>query len=254
MSHSIKTQGIVIGGINFGEADKILTVITDRLGKIKVIAKGVRKIKSHMAGSLEPYMEVDLQLQEGRNFYIVTGVSILKDFSQIHTDLKKTSRAFYFGELVDKFSSENEKNEELYDLLVKSLRLLEERDSAILIKIFELKIISLSGFKPELYSCVHCKSKLIAGGNYWDAIEGGIICNNCQAIHHHGKEISDSAIKLFRVITEREIADVALNLRAGTSLLFETEELLSKYIEHILERELKSSNFLKLIGREYSAD
>ena len=84
--HSSKASGIIIKRSNFAEADRILTILTDRLGKIKAIAKGVRKTRSHLAGSLEPYMLVDLQLHEGKTFYIVTGAEIMEEYQNIHSD------------------------------------------------------------------------------------------------------------------------------------------------------------------------
>jgi DNA repair protein RecO (recombination protein O) len=254
MANSVKTKGVVLKGINFGEADKILTIFTERLGKIRVIAKGVRRIKSHLAGSLEPLMEVNLGLIEGKTFFIVTASLIIQDFPKIHSVLQKTSVAFYLGELIDRFSEEFEKNVEVYNLFSQALRLVEESDRSIVLRIFELKLISLSGFKPELYTCVHCKNKLLAGRNFWDGVEGGIICSECQKIHKHGREISDSAIKFFRYLTEKDFGEIIEKLKARAEILDETELILSDYLKHILERELKSSNFLKLINREYSAN
>ena len=251
--HSYKTGGIVLKGINFGEADKILTILTERFGKIKAIAKGVRKIKSHLAGSLEPFMLVNLQLHEGKTFYIVTGAAIEKDFPGIHSDLQKTAKAFFLGEMVDRFVEENQIVPEVFDLFSKALAFQEENSRELILRAFELKIVEAAGFKPELYDCVHCKEKISAGENFWDDVEGGVICADCQAkFHHgdakqsHGKAIADKTIKLFRFIEGNSFEKIN-SVKLDRAVEDEAESILSEYVRNILEKELKSQRFLKMI-------
>ena len=249
--NSYKTSGVVLKGTNFGEADRILTIMTERFGKIKVMAKGLRKIKSHLAGSLEPFTLAQLQLHEGRNFYLVTGAEIEKEFPNIHTDLKKTSQAFYVGELVDKFCEDNQKNVAVFQSLISILTIIDDNlpdEDKLMLRAFEIKLIESEGFKPELQNCVHCKNKIEAGGSFWDDIEGGLICPACQKVHHHGKEISDSAIKLLRFAETNDFAKMKL-VKTDGKIRNEVEKILSLYIRNILERELKSEKFLKSLSQ-----
>ena len=241
-----KTLGIVLKGTNFGEADKILTILTERFGKVKVMAKGIRKIRSHMAGSLEPFMIVNLQLHEGKTFYLVTSAVIEKEFHNLHTQLQKTAQAFFLGEMVDKFLPEKEHVPEVFDLFSRALLALESSSRMLMIRAFELKIFEASGFKPELYYCVHCKEKITPGGNFWDSIEGGIICESCQQKIHHGTEIMNETIKLFRFIEKNEFDKIDL-LKLDRKIEIEAERILSDYLENILEREMKSEHFLKMV-------
>lgn len=243
---SYKTLGIVLKGTNFGEADKILTVFTERFGKIKVMAKGIRKIKSHLAGSLEPLQLVNLQLHEGRTFYTVTSAVIEKEFPELHNNLGKTAHAFFVGELVDKFIQEHQRASDIFEIFVTALESLENSDRHLLIRAFELKIIEASGFNPELYDCVHCKEKITAKDNFWDAVEGGVICENCQSKIHHGEEISDELIKLFRFINQNDFRQIK-QIKLNKPLEDEAERILAGYLETILERELKSQRFLKML-------
>jgi len=242
--NSYKTPGIVIKRMNYGEADRILTILTERFGKIKAIAKGVRKIKSKLAGSLEPFMLINLELHEGKTFYIVTGASIEQEFPQIHKDLKKTSLAFYVGEVADKFLQEEQKSGSIFEVFKDALLGIEESDDQFLLRVFELRMIEASGFKPELYECVHCKEKITQGDNFWDSVEGGILCSSCQSKFHHGKKISDDLIKIFRLIDRGEYS-VLKKIKVKHDLKDEAEEILNNYIKSILERELKSQQFLK---------
>jgi len=247
-SSSIKTSGIFIKRMNFGEADRILTILTERFGKIKAIAKGVRKLKSKLAGSLEPFMLLDLQLHEGKTFYIVTGSVIREEYLNIHNDLKKTSRAFYVGELIDKFLEEGHKSDKTWRVFDRALKAIEKNDNQFLLRIFELQIIEASGFYPELYECVHCKNKLQPGENFWDAIEGGVICSSCQKIYHHGKRISDELIKILRLIDQNKF-EIIEKLKLDKTVEQEAEEILSEYIQSILERDIKSKKFMNSIGK-----
>jgi len=242
-----KTSGIVIKRMNFGEADRILTVLTERFGKVKAIAKGVRKTKSRLAGSLEPYMLLDLQLHEGKTFYIVTGAIIVKEFSDLHLNLQKMSQAFYIGEISDKILQENQKINLVFEIFKDGLLEIEQSGSNFLLRIFELRMIEAAGFKPELYQCIHCKETITLNDNFWDSIEGGIICTSCQQKFHHGKRISDDLIKIFRLIDRGEY-ELLKKIKLRKEIETEAESILNEYIKSILERDLKSQKFLNEIS------
>ncbi len=244
MKKSLKTEGVVIKRRKFSEADKILTIFTRDLGKITAISKGVRKIKSKMAGSLEPFNLVNFNLYRGQTFFTITGAQVEESFESIAKDLKKISKAFYLGELIDKFFEEQEKAGGGFEIFLKALRYLNIDDDELVIRIFELKIIEESGFKPEIYRCVHCKGSLIPKKNFWDEIEGGIICVLCQKKFGHGKPISDDTIKLFRLIEKNDF-DLAKRLKINKGIRREAEEILGRYVESKLERAVKSKKFMK---------
>lgn len=246
--NSFKTQGIVIKRMNYGEADRILTILTERFGKVKAIAKGVRKTKSRLAGSLEPFMLLDLQLYEGKTFYIVTGSIIEKEFVEIHNNLQKTSQAFYVGEIIDKIILEGQKVNMTFEIFTEALEEIEQSGNEFLLRIFELKIIEASGFKPELYQCIHCKEKITPVDNFWDSVEGGLICRSCQQKFLHGKKISDDLIKILRLIDNRQY-QILNKIKPKKELEKEAETVLSEYIKSILERDLKSKSFLNLVSK-----
>lgn len=243
---SIRTEGVVLKKMNIGEADKILTIFTLDYGKIKVMAKGIRKIKSKLAGSLEQFMLLDLRLVEGKTFFIPTDVVIIDELSNIHINLKNIAKCFYVAEIIDKLFEENQSHPEAFVLLKDILRLINHSEKEIVLRIAELKLIESAGFKPELDSCVHCKELISAGENYWDDVEGGLICANCFSKYHHGSRVDDDVIKILRFIGRNELGS-ACRLKIAPSILIELEKILQKYIESVLERELKSRKFLKMI-------
>lgn len=234
---------MIIKRSNIGEADRLLTIITDRLGKIKAISKGVRKTKSHLAGSLEPYMLLDLQLHEGKTFFLVTGSSIVNQYQNIHSDIKKTAKAFFIGELIDKFVEENHSAKNIFDLVNITFSAVEAGQNKLLILAFQLKIVEEVGYKPETENCVHCKKKLSEEQNFWDSVEGGIICGNCQERYHHGEKITNNAIKLLRFVENNNYNKID-KLKLPKNIENELDKILSEYIESILEKDIKSRKFL----------
>jgi len=240
----LKTSGIIIKRINYGEADRILTIFTRNQGKIKAIAKGSRKILSKLGGSLEPFCLVDFIFHEGKSFYIVTSASIIRRFENIHTDIDKTSKAFYIGEILDKSLQEHQKHPEIFDIFAKYLTGLEVVDDAIFIPIFSAKILEAIGFKPEVSKCLHCRNKLLPEQNFWDDVEGGVICQNCHDKFGYGGKISNDVIKILRLIFSTEFS-VDSKININDKYKNQTEQVLESYIEGVLERELKSKKFMK---------
>ncbi len=117
-----KTEAFVIKRINFGEADKILTVYSKHYGKIRCLAKGVRKLTSRKAGALDLFNQVVIFVAKGKNLDLITEARILRSFSSFKKDLKKVALAYKFVELVDRLNAENQANHSVYQLLLDSLR------------------------------------------------------------------------------------------------------------------------------------
>lgn len=245
---NVKTKGIVIKRMNYGEADRILTVLTRDHGKIKAIAKGSRKILSKLGGSLEPFCLVDFIFHEGKSFYIVTSAVVQKHFRKIHSDIDKTAKAFYIGELLDKFLKEKQNHPEVFELFAKYLENLENADDPILIPVFSAKILEAVGFKPVTSECLHCRQKLQPAQNYWDDVEGGVICQTCHDKFGHGEKISNDIIKILRLIFNHDF-NIGTKLKIDDKYKKAVGEVLESFIEGIIEKELKSKKFLKDISK-----
>jgi len=243
----LKTLGIVVKRMDYGEADRILTVLTSNMGKVKAIAKGSRKILAKLGGHLEPFCLVDFIFHEGKSFYIVTSAVVQNHFKKVHSDIDKTAKAFYIGELLDKFLEENENHPEVFELFVKYLENLESADDPILIPVFSAKILEAVGFKPEVSECLHCREKLQPVQNYWDDIEGGVICQKCHNKFGHGREIENDTIKILRLIFTHDF-NVSTKLKIDDQYKKDVGAVLENYIEGIIEKELKSKKFLKEIS------
>lgn len=145
MTRTYKTEGIILKRVNFGEADRILTIFTKRYGKIKVIAKGVRKTTSKKGGFLELFNDVALFLSEGKNFDIITETEVINSFEKIRGNLRLVGRAFQIAEIADRLTAEREENQRVFELLRKSFQDLNRGKREAVLS-FEIELLKELGF------------------------------------------------------------------------------------------------------------
>jgi DNA repair protein RecO len=207
-----KTEGIILRRKDFGEADRILTVFTLHRGKVTIIAKGVRRITSRRAGNIELLNRVQMFLYPGKQFLILTEAIALDTFQKLKEDLTLSTYAYHIIELIDKLTADTQENPILYTHLVEVLRRLSNKPRQILIRAFEVKILSLMGFWsadeiPDLNDKIGDLLKTLEFGS-WDEIEA-LVINQKEAL--------------------------------------ELERILRYYVERTIEGSLKSRQFLKEI-------
>ena len=206
------TEGIIVKRSNFGEADRILTIITPYKGKIRVIAKGVRRITSRRAGNVEVLNKVKLQIFQGKGMEILTEAEALLTFPKIKNDLIMSTYGSHLAELSERFLPEGQPNPAIYQLLSATLELLEKNPRQIFIRAFEVKLLSLLGF--------------------WSL-------NQVELDPPSAEEIGVILEKLQKG-TWQEIAQMEMNKSQALAL----EKILRYYIEKILESKLKSLKVL----------
>ncbi len=140
MTRTYKTEGIIIKRVNFGEADRILTIFTKHYGKIKAIAKGVRRTTSRKGGNLELFNQVALLLSEGRNLDIITEAEVINSFEKIRDNLEIVAQAFQIAETADQLTAEREVNPRVFALLVEAL------SGKKSLREFEIELLAELGF------------------------------------------------------------------------------------------------------------
>jgi DNA repair protein RecO (recombination protein O) len=240
-----RTEGVVLKHREYGEADRIVTMYTPDLGKLVAIAKGVRKPRSRKAGHLEPFTRVEVLLAQGRTWDIITQADSVQTFMHLRENLRMLAYASYFVELVDRFSSEGESNELLYNLLVMALERLDAGDRPeVLARFFEIYVLGLEGYQPQLYRCVSCGAELLPEDGFFSVEMGGVLCPRCGGQTPRAVPLSLNAFKLLRFLQSRSY-DKVRALEIGRSTLAETEALLGRYIVHLLEQNLRSTKFLR---------
>ena len=248
-----KTEAIVLKGIKLGEADKILTIYTPYLGKIKAVAKGVRRPKSKLRGHVEVLTHSTLMLARGKNLDIITQGQTIDCFLPLRDDLWHTSHALYIAELTDRFTVERVENHPLFQLLLNALKLLCQTTSAGLIHHhFELHLLGYIGYRPQLDHCIKCDSPLNPTTNFFSISGGGTLCPNCQYKESQVHPLSLNALKVMRFLQNNDCSS-ATRLKIPPKLSTELESLMRKYISYLLERRVESSKWIDKL-KELPAD
>ena len=239
-----KTEAIVLKRTHLGEADSIITLYTPNLGKIRAIAKGVRRPKSKLGGHLDLLTQSALLLAQGQNLDIITQSQTIESFLPLKGDLRRISCAFYIAELVDQFTAEQVENYPIYKLLHTDLLwLCGARNCELVLRHFELQLLRHLGYQPELHQCLGCKSPLAPQRNLFSASSGGALCPDCGRNEPAVRPISVDALKVMRFLISSDHASAG-RLRMSRDLSQEVEQLIRWYIRYLLEREVKSLEFL----------
>lgn len=227
-----RDHGIVLRTYKLGEADRIVVFITERHGKVRAVAKGVRKTRSKFGSRLEPMSHSALQLYEGRELDIVTQAESVDHFRAIREDLDRYGRAMSMLEAIDQIAQDREPNPRLYQMLLGALRSLAAQDSPLVLGAFYWKLLVAEGFGPELDVCVSCgeEADLVA----FDLNEGGTLCRSCRS----GHPVSDDALTVLRMVLGGQLS-VALTLPDAPAI-HEVEVLATRAIEYHIERRLRS--------------
>ncbi len=244
------TEAIVIRKTELGEADCILTLYTPRLGKVRAVAKGARRPKSRLGGHVEVLAHSQLMLVRSRNLDIVTQSQTIHSFLGLRDDLWRTSSALYVVELVDRLTAEEEENHPLFRLVVDTLDwLCRARHGDMVLRHFELHLLGHLGYRPQLEQCVVCQSAIRPAANYFSPSGGGVVCPGCASQESVLHPISVNALKVLRFLQRSEHAAVD-QLKVGPELSLELRQLMQRYLRYLLERELKSAQWLDRLEKE----
>lgn len=242
-----RTEAVVLRRQELGEADRLMTILTPLHGKLRVVAKGVRRPRSRKAGHLELFTRAQLLLARGRELDIVTQAEAADLFPALQTDLDRLAHAAYAVELLDCFAVADEENRPLYQLLVDTLRRLDQGgDTALVTRFFEVRLLELAGFEPQLFECRSCGAETRPEGQYFSAEEGGVLCPNCGPRKRGARPLSLGALKVLRHF-QRSAFEAVEGLRLGPAVQRELETLMEGYLTFVLERRLHTPEFIQRV-------
>src|SRR5436305_1758957 len=232
-----RDTGVVLRTYRLGEADRIVVMMTAQHGKVRAVAKGVRKPRSRFGARLEPVSHVAVMMYAGRQLDIVSQAESLDHFRAIREDLDRLTRAMALLEVVDQVAQEREANTQLYQMLVGALRALAARSAPLLVPAFYWKVLAAEGMRPELDACVSCGSPgpLVA----FDVGEGGVLCRTCR----RGRAIGDDAVTLLRRLLGGDLVGVLAE--PASPATHEVAVLATEAMEHHLERRLRAVTLLR---------
>ena len=248
------TDAIVLSRFDLGEADRVLTLITPAGGKLKAIAKGIRKPTSRLGGSLEPFAELTVALARGRTFDVVTQVSVGHAWLRLRDDLESAATAWYLAELADRSLEERHAAEPLYALLRRAYELLDAGMAPSRVaRWFEMHLLDELGVRPEVDRCVECDRVLESDERFrWVPPLGGVVCERCPGPPHDRTGLSLEALKLLKAYQRLDIEALA-GLRLATSVESEVETALREFVRDALEREARSLAFLDEVRSAHEA-
>ena len=239
-SHLYRDTGVVLRTYKLGEADRIVVFLTEDNGKVRAVAKGVRKTMSKFGARLEPMSHVRLLLYRGRTvdgsaLDIVSQAESVEPLAPMLANLDRASQGMAVLEAADQLALEREPNPQLYRMVVGVLRTIAApgRPGPLVVPAFYLKLLAGEGLRPELDTCVRCGEddvELVA----FDLEEGGTLCRSCRS----GGPISAAALDLMRAILGGRLNDALAAPESPAT--HEVGVLATRALEHHIERRLKS--------------
>ncbi len=247
----IKAQGLVIKETNVGEADKIITLFTRQKGKIQASARGARRNRSGLIAGTQLLCFSDFVLYKGKTMYRVSQSDVIESFFNIRQSIEKLSYATYFVELVSEVIEEEYANPKLLQLILNTLHMLSntQKDARLLKVVYELKLMSVIGFSPNMHGCTQC-------GNsretlHFNSSIGGLICMECMAElnSRNNIAISNGTLQSMRYILYSDMKKI-FSFEASEKVFKELEVVIQDFILTHIGKEFKSLKFLYSILSE----
>ena len=240
MSGLYRDEGVVLRAIKLGEADRIVTIFTQGHGKVRAVAKGIRKTTSKFGARLEPTSRVALQCYKGRELDIVTQAETVDAYRPLREEYALFTRSIPMLEAVDQVAQEREPNPGLYRMLIGALHTLVETRNPLVTTAFFWKLLSLEGFQPMLDGCARCGAGDDVVLCAFDLADGGMLCESCAAFS--GRKVSPAAADLLRRLLGGGL-NGALAETPGPAA-HEIEHLGVRALEHHVERRMRSAVLL----------
>jgi DNA repair protein RecO (recombination protein O) len=244
------TDAIVLSRFDYGEADRIMTLFTPAHGKLKAIAKGVRRTTSRLGGALEPLAELRVALAHGRTFDVVTQVEVTHAWLSLRDSLESAATAWYLAELADRSIEERHEAEGLYALLRRAYELLDAgMASGRVARWYEMNLADELGVRPEVDRCVECDRMLEADEEFrWVPPLGGILCSRCPGPPADRAGLSVDAVKLLKAYQRMDVEALA-GLRLSPAVERDVEAAMRDFLHVSLDRDARSLDFLDEVRR-----
>ncbi|HQV58841.1 MAG TPA: DNA repair protein RecO [Ilumatobacteraceae bacterium] len=226
-----RDRGVVLRTYKLGEADRIVVILTEEHGKVRAVARGVRKTGSKFGARLEPGSHIAVLMAEGRDLDIVSQAEVIDSMARISGDLNRMTAALAILEVTDQMTLEREPTE-LYRMVAGALRTVAEVGGPMVVPAYFWKVLAAEGVRPELDRCVRCDDTgpLVA----IDFDQGGTLCRACRS----GSSISEPALDMMRRILGGQMTSVLHE--PPSPVTHEVSTLAARAVEHHIERRLRS--------------
>lgn len=244
-----RTEGIVIRTQDLGEADKIVTVYTRDEGKVRAVARGARRPRNRLLGVAQVFTHSDFMFFRNKGLDTLSQAELREPFLALRGDLYKMAYGAYILELVNALTEEGEKNVQVFSLLLATLYLLElSTHYSLLTHAFEIRIMALLGYSPELCNCVSCGKQIAYEKLWFSPSHGGILCGDCTD-KGDAIKVSVGTVKVLERLLYGELDKLHI-LKLTDDMSRELDTILRKYIDYRLEKPLKSLEFLNVLEHD----
>ena len=241
-NYTYSTAAIVLRHTPVGETDRLITLYTQDYGKLRTFAKGIRKINSKLAGYLEPLNQVSILIAQGRNLPIITEADIIEGFYTPSTNFEAIVSGSYIADCLDAFTLEGVENLPLYDLGCSELKQIQTvQNQETQLRFFELQLLMISGYQPELEVCLDCRNAPQRHAVYFSFEAGGILCRDCKN-KFTSITVSETSIKALRYLLQTETLN-AQKIKMPNEIHKELAYILTNYLQFIIDRGLQSVAF-----------
>lgn len=210
MAIHYRTYGIFLKKENRGEADQLFTIYTKDFGKLDILGKAIRKIKSKLRSGAELFYFSEIEFIQGKTYKTLTDAILIDKFENLRKDLGRLKIAYQIADIFGDLVRGQEFDEKTWDLLTEIFQRLNNQQLTIsnqqlIYYYFLWNLFSILGYQPELYNCTFCRKKLVPEKNFFSPKEGGIICNQCKKKMKSITEIQLETIKILRIILKKDL-------------------------------------------------
>ena len=242
-----KAEAIVLRQQTLGEADRIVTLFTREYGKLRAVAKGVRRPTSRLGGRIEPFTHVRLLLARGRTLDVIAQAEIVGAFAGVRADLIRSAYAAYVAELIDRGLADRDQHEEIFALTRNALDELEgarEDDAELAVLSFALRLAGLLGYQPETAACVECGRSLphtrgAVEGWAFSPLRGGALCSTCRPEDPEAIVASPGLLAMFDYLA-RAAGTQSSRLKMTPTQRGDLARLVQTHLEHRWEVKLRA--------------
>ena len=204
-----RTQGFIFKKTDRGEANQLFTVYTKDFGKLEILGKAIRKISSKLRSGADIFYLSDIEFIQGKTHKTLTDAILIKDFKNLRKNLKKIAVAYKISEVLDILVKGQEPDEKIWQLLNETFNklnncLLLTVNCSLIYYYFLWNLLSILGYRQELYQCSLCQKKLSPENIFFSPKEGGLICKNCKNSIKQAQEINSNTVKILRIILKKD--------------------------------------------------
>lgn len=235
-----RTRGVTIKQVDRGEADQLFTIYTKDFGKIRVLGRAIRKICSKLRAGIEIFYLSEIEFIQGKYYKILTDALQIRKFRHLHRDLKKRTIAQRMTETLDSLIKGQEEEKEIWRLLnnvfvLLSIDELPDNNLELIYYYYFWNLVSVLGYRPELFHCSSCKKELRPESLHFSAQQGGVVCKKCSSEQEESREIAPDIIKIMRIMIAGDKKTLC-NLKIEDEHLDSLRDISEDYFQFIMER------------------